>query len=546
MASTGQQKEVKMISERSNQVLLQYESLQREHEKIKMECKKMQVERDEALRKLKEFEQVSHRVIEEVNNIQENLEIEKTCRESVEALASKLNRQNRSLKRKSMLYISRLGADVIADINLDDEDEEEPQDESSGVCSSSHCQIVITELRDKLEMILAEKKQMVIDLETAREQLCQTRQDLLKEKHDNTVLIAETFQQKKLLGKYNRVSKYALDEFEALQEDLKLERDLRSEAEKFAHEMLVEQKKLKRQSQMLIQTVSPTEALQKALAEINTLTHTVETQRLEHQQQVKALEEQTHGSELKKQLTALRRQTELLEEERKEWQHKHTKAETEAKDLRFTVEELKKKLQQISNPPAAASAPPPPPPPPPPLPPPPAPSSNPLSSLLSILRKKKNVNTEIALVDKDSSEKIPEKDIKQQAVDEMMQRIKNGVQLRRVSQTTNKARLGPKERTPSNSAIQELQGILTSAKRPGPSSSHGTHPPSPSPKSELEKALHRRREALKTAKNNSNPSSVLDLTQIEQTQPEPGQDKREQDTPLHTPTTICTDLLKPT
>jgi len=32
----------------------------------------------------------------------------------------------------------------------------------------------------------------------------------------------------------------------------------------------------------------------------------------------------------------LLRQTELLEEERKEWQHKHTKAETEAKDLRFT------------------------------------------------------------------------------------------------------------------------------------------------------------------------------------------------------------------
>lgn len=33
------------------------------------------------------------------------------------------------------------------------------------------------------------------------------------------------------------VSQYALDEFEALQEDLKLERDLRSEAEKFAHEV---------------------------------------------------------------------------------------------------------------------------------------------------------------------------------------------------------------------------------------------------------------------------------------------------------------------
>ncbi|XP_016090685.1 shootin-1 [Sinocyclocheilus grahami] len=539
MASTGKQKEVKMISELSNQVLLQYESLQREYEKIKNECKKMQEERDEALQKLKEFEQVSHRVIEEVNNIQENLEIEKTCRESVEALASKLNRQNRSLKRKSMLYMSHLGADVVAEISLDDDDED-PQEEESGVCSSSHCQIVIAELRDKLEVILAEKKQITIDLEMTREQLCQTRRELLKEKHDNTVLIAETFQQKKLLGKYNRVSQYALDEFEALREDLKLERDLRSEAEKFAHEVLVEQKKLKRQSQMLIQSVSPTEALQKALAEINTLTHTLETQKLEHQQQVKDLEEQIHSSELKKQLTALQRQTELLEEERKEWQHKHTNAETEAKDLRFTVEELKKKLQQVSNPPPAAPGPPPPPPPPPPL---PAPSSNPLSSLLSILRKKKDVSTEIALVEKDSSEKTPEKDIRHQAVDEMMQRIKKGVQLRRVSQRTNRARPGPKEGT--HLAIQELQGILNSVKRPGPSSLPGTRPPSPSPKSELEKALHRRRDALKAEKNNTNSSTVLDLPQIKQTQPEPGQNTRDQDTLQHTTTTVCTDQLKP-
>ncbi|XP_051502006.1 shootin-1-like isoform X2 [Myxocyprinus asiaticus] len=430
-----------------------------------------------------------------------------------------------------MLYMSRLNASVVAEINLDDEADEDPQEEELGVCSSSNCQLIITELRDKLEVILAEKKQIAIDLEMTGEQLCQIRQELLKEKHENTVLIAETFQQKKLLGKYNRVSQYALEEFESLQEDLKLERDLRSEAEKFAREMLVEQKKLKRQSQMLVQSVCPAEALQKALAEINTLTHTLEAQRLEHQQQVKALEEQINASELKQQLTVLHKQTELLEEERKEWQHKYTKAETEAKDLRFTVEELKKKIQQASNPPPAAPAPPPPPPPPPP--PTPAPSSNPLSSLLSLLRKKKDVSIETPLVEKDSSEKSPEKDIRQQAVDEMMQRIKKGVQLRSVSQTTNRARPGLKEQTPSNSAIQELQGILNSVKHPGPSPSSGTGPPSASPKSELEKALHRRRQALKTTQNNTTPSSVLDVTQIKQTQPETGQSTRDQDIQLN-------------
>uniref|UniRef100_A0A9J8A4A2 Shootin-1 n=1 Tax=Cyprinus carpio carpio TaxID=630221 RepID=A0A9J8A4A2_CYPCA len=446
--------------------------------------------------------QLSHRVIEEVNNIQENLEIEKTCRECVEALASKLNRQNRSLKRKSMLYMSHLGADVIAEISLDDDDDEDLQEEESGVCSSSHCQIVIIELKDKLEVILAEKKQITIDLEATREQLCQTRQELLKEKHDNTVLIAETFQQKKLLAKYNRVSQYALDEFEALQDDLKLERDLRSEAEKFAHEMLVEQKKLKRQSQMLIPSVSPTEALQKALAEINTLTHTLETQRLEHQQKVKALEEQIHSSELKKQLTALQRQIELLEEERKEWQHKHTKAETEAKDLRFTGTKYGFSFVSVS-----------------------------FSSLLSILRKKKDVSTEIALVEKDSSEKTPEKDIRHQAVDEMMQRIKKGVQLRHVCQRSSRARQGPVHPWYSN-GIFLFRSLELSVKCPGPSSLPGTRPPSPSPKSELEKALHRRREALKAAKNNTNSSIALDLPH-KQTQPEPGQNTRDQDTVTH-------------
>ncbi|XP_048056440.1 protein P54-like isoform X2 [Megalobrama amblycephala] len=178
---------------------------------------------------------------------------------------------------------------------------------------------------------------------------------------------------------------------------------------------------------------------------------------------VKAPEEQIHSSELKK--------TEFLEEKNKEWQHKHTKAETEAKDLRFTG--------------SAAPVPPPP----------PAPSSNPLSSLQSILPKKKS--TEIALVEKDSSKKTPEKEIRQQTMDEIMQQIKNGVQLRHVSQTTNRAKPGPvslqKEQTTLNDVIEELQGILTSVKCPGPSSP-GTH--SALLKAVLKKALQQRREAF--------------------------------------------------
>uniref|UniRef100_W5KWK7 Shootin-1 n=1 Tax=Astyanax mexicanus TaxID=7994 RepID=W5KWK7_ASTMX len=310
--------------------LRQYEVLRKEHEKTKLECKQLKKERDEAQKKLEEFER-SHRVLQEVNSMQENLEVEKTCRETVEALASKLNRQNRSLKRKSMLYLAHLGADVIADIKLDDDEEDEDEQAAEpGICSSAHCNLIIT-LRSKLKSAQEEKKRLTIDLDSVKDQLRKTKEELLREKHDNTVLIAETLQQKKLLGKYNR--------------------------------MLVEQKKLKRQSKALMHNISPSEALQNALKEITSLTHKLETQRLEHQQQ----------------------------------------------------------------------------------------------SLLSMLRKKKDTNNDIPMVEKDSPAKEP-KDIRQQAVSEMMERIKKGIQLRPVGHSSNRQR----ERIGSSSAIQELKGILSS------------------------------------------------------------------------------------
>ncbi|KAF7704745.1 hypothetical protein HF521_021817 [Silurus meridionalis] len=341
MATTEEETQMRTISVLSDQAIRHYEGLRNEHEKTRQECKQLKQERDEALQKLHDFERVSHMVLQEVSSMQENLEVEKTCRQTVEALATKLNRQNRSLKRKSMMYMAHLDANVIAEINLSDE-EENHQEEEAEICSSSHCQIVISELRNKLEACLEEKKKLAFELETTKDLLHKTREELLREKHDNTVLIAETLQQKKLLGKYNRVSQYAVEEYEALQADLELEKDLRVEAENFAHKMLVEQKKLKRQSQVMMQSVSPSEALANALKEITSLTHTMEKQRLEHQKQLKRLEEELHGSELQKQLAALERKTAVLEEERKECMEKCSKAETEAKDLRFTVEELQK------------------------------------------------------------------------------------------------------------------------------------------------------------------------------------------------------------
>lgn len=61
-----------------------------------------------------------------------------------------LNRQNRSLKRKSMMLLSHLGPDAVTDIDLDGEDEEgdgEGLDAAGGVCASPQCRTTISGTR---------------------------------------------------------------------------------------------------------------------------------------------------------------------------------------------------------------------------------------------------------------------------------------------------------------------------------------------------------------------------------------------------------------
>ncbi|XP_007574002.1 shootin-1, partial [Poecilia formosa] len=386
----------------------QNEEEEKEEETADRTWQKLERERNDAVEKLTEFQMVSQRVIEEVSAIQEDLEIERMCRESAEALASKLKRENRSLKRKSMMMISYLSPETIKDINLEEEeqdgdeekvrDEEEEQESAARVCLSADCTTFVSELQNKLELTLKEKNEVISNLESTRQQLKTACDELMKEKHNNTDLIAERLQQKKLLEHYSRVSQFAVEEYEALQHTLDLEQNLRTEAENFARDMLVEQTKLKRQSQILLQSCMPSPALQDVVSQVTALTEQMETQRLQHQNQIKQMEEKLKTCETQKELTALKLKLELLEEEKEACRIRCFNAEQQVKDLQFTIEQLQKKLNAATNPPPA------PPPPPPPLPPAaPESTSNPLSSLLSLIRKRKNVSHDVPLVEQNSA-----------------------------------------------------------------------------------------------------------------------------------------------
>ncbi|XP_012578971.1 PREDICTED: shootin-1 isoform X3 [Condylura cristata] len=394
-------------------------------------------------------------VIEEVNFMQNNLEIEKTCRESAEALATKLNKENKTLKRISMLYMAKLGPDVITEeINIDEEDSGVDPEGAAETCISVHCQKQIKELRDQIISTQEEKKILSIELENVKSKLVEVTEEVNKVKQEKAALNSEVLEQRKVLEKCNRVSMLAVEEYEDMQINLELEKDLRKKAESFAQEMFIEQNKLKRQSHLLLQSSAPDQQLLKALNENAKLTQLLEEERIQHQQKVKELERQLEHETLNKEIHNLKQQLELLEEDKKELELKYQNAEEKSRNLKHSVDELQKRVNQSEN------SVPPPPPPPPPLPPPPP---NPIRSLMSMIRKRSHPGGSGAKKEKAAQPEATEEvtDLKRQAVEEMMDRIKKGVHLRPVNQTT-RPKAKPESSKGSESAVNELKGILLS------------------------------------------------------------------------------------
>ncbi|KAF2981238.1 hypothetical protein EK904_014589 [Melospiza melodia maxima] len=463
-------------------------------------CDKIKQERDEAVKKLEEFQKISHMVIEEVNCIQNHLEIEKTCRESAEALASKLNKENKTLKRISMLCMAKLGPEIITEeINIDEDESSTDTEATSGSCNSVHCQQQIKELRDQIISVHEEKKTLAIELENLRCKLAEVIEEVNKLKEEKAVLTTEVNKQQKLLEKCNRVSVLAVEEYEELHENFELEKNLRKKAESFAQEMFIEQNKMKRQSQLLLQNFAPDQQLLKALDDNAKLTHTLEEERLQHQQKIKELEEQLENQSLHKEIGRLKQQLELLEEDKKELEQKCQHAEEKARDLKHSVGDPG---QNDSG----------------------GPGHNdnvqfhfPPRSLMSMIRKRSHSNTNVSKKEKPPQQEsgmahpfsgcVGEEvtDLKRQAVEEMMDRIKKGVHLRPVNQSS-RPKTKPETPKPSESAMKELKGILETLNKSTSSRSLKSLE-TDSGETELERVLRRRK--VTTEQDSGNPTGIL-------------------------------------
>ncbi|XP_023367378.1 shootin-1 isoform X2 [Otolemur garnettii] len=450
MNSSDEEKQLQLITSLKEQAIGEYEDLRAENQKTKEKCDKIRQERDEAIKKLEEFQKISHMVIEEVNFMQNHLEIEKTCRESAEALATKLNKENKALKRISMLYMAKMGPDVITEeINIDEEDSTTDTDGATESCVSVQCQKQIKELRDQIVSVQEEKKTLAIELENLKSKLVEVIEEVNKVKQENAVLNSEVLEQRKVLEKCNRVSILAVEEYEDMQVNLELEKDLRKKAESFA-------------------------------------------------QEVKELKEQLENETLHKEIHNLKQQLELLEEDKKELEAKYQNSEEKSRNLKHSVDELQKRVNQSEN------SVPPPPPPPPPLPPPPP---NPIRSLMSMIRKRSHPSGSGAKKEKAAQAETTEEvtDLKRQAVEEMMDRIKKGVHLRPVNQTA-RPKSKPESSKSCESAVNELKGILGTLNKSTSSRSLKSLDPENS-ETELERILRRRK--LTAEADSSSPTGIL-------------------------------------
>uniref|UniRef100_A0A8C7G5B3 Si:dkey-280e21.3 n=1 Tax=Oncorhynchus kisutch TaxID=8019 RepID=A0A8C7G5B3_ONCKI len=414
-------------------------------------------------------------VIEEVSVLQTQLEIEKSCRENAEALATKLNSENRKLKYLSLS--SRPCLDEMLPSITDCmplEEETDTQDTSPDPYSLYQQQG--KELQETVSTLLEEKKRLSCQLQEQQRQIEELTALAEKEQAEMKELHKTIEQQGKTIKRFNRVSVMATTEYEEMKEQLDLEQSLRVKAETYAHEMLVKQKEANRQSMILLQNADPSLQLIKALEDVANVTKTLEQERLLHHQKVKALEAELQEYSLKQQIAELQSQLELMEEEKRETEGRLQEVEKKNRDLEKRGEEDTYGLSITSHC-----------------------NTSPAVSLIAIMRKSSKSS-------KGGSSKLQQApggadNVKVKAVNEMMERIKHGVVLRPVKGGDTKVERSTKppvmeEKLPQESAMEELKGILETVKK---SPSRGSQESVPSPpgkspvSSELEVILRRRR-----------------------------------------------------
>uniref|UniRef100_A0A8C4R4Y8 Shootin 1 n=1 Tax=Eptatretus burgeri TaxID=7764 RepID=A0A8C4R4Y8_EPTBU len=406
-----------------------------------------------------------------------------------------VNKENKKLKRISRKFMATVGIMEFPDNLLDLDDTPLPAEYAETQDLNSDC-VSVEKLEKQVSDLQEENTRLGEQLKECQSKIETLVEQLQNEQAEQACLVEKLAEKDATLKKYNRVSTLALDEFTELNEKLNLEQELRQKAENYAHKMMVEKKQAQRQTQVLSNNACPNAVLAQALEDVSTMAARLEEEHKLREKFERDLQAQIDGSALRHELDLLRPQLQIAEEQRCEAAAQASQAEEQARNLEQKLGKLQKRVEELEKSHLLPTPPPPPPPTPPPLPPPLSPH-NPLKSLMAMLKGRSAGQTGGSRRNASGPSPTDEfESVRQKAVDEMMQRIKQGVQLRAVTRPQDNKSSGKLD---GESAIDTLKTLLRS-----PTSQQQPAQAEPASECELSLILRRRREATESLSGQEN------------------------------------------
>ncbi|XP_056883358.1 shootin-1 isoform X3 [Takifugu flavidus] len=411
----------------------------------------LEMQREEANQRLRELEEASSQLLREIDMLEIQFQIERSCRESAEALAVKMSKENRVLKRASralMPLIPELSEDPAA-LTSDTETEpavncetlngsEESGDDDEQLLLS---QAKIAELQTIVDGLLTDKLLLEQQIENLTKEGVELRQQLVLQVEEKEAIMTEMNKQSRNMSKIKRVSQLVTQEFTEMSQELELQRGLRQHAEDVAHQ-LMHKATQEQGSDVDLE-------LRRALEQVSIIgTALRDIQRHYQDQQGTPSRCGRDENGVLSEVQSLKDQLETCEEQREDLERQLAQANMAVTQLQGEVRELQDKVNEgdKDDEPGNRSVPLPPPPPPP-------PPATTVTNSVPVLRKKA----------RKAEPHTP--DTRANAVEEMMERIKKSIVLkpvcRKQDDDSSWTDQGGENR---KSAIMELKGMLDKMK----------------------------------------------------------------------------------
>ncbi|XP_041125515.1 shootin-1 [Polyodon spathula] len=200
----------------------------------------------------------------------------------------------------------------------------------------------IKDLQDTIDKLLNEKMQLSSQVKELQVKIFKLTDELTAERQERESLVKSLHHNNKTMKRLSRVSQLVSQEYNEVSMKLELEQDLRQHAEVFAHRMLVRQKEASRQSMILLQSAEPSQQLLEALNKGAELNKTLEELKLQHEIRVKELQAQLEESALQKELSRVKVALDLSVEDKQE-------AETQLSQAQLTIIQLQEEVKQMKD-----------------------------------------------------------------------------------------------------------------------------------------------------------------------------------------------------